>query len=129
MGNTNSTAILIDPMIDIDIKNGTETVNRVLGIVYFRGAISVSHKFERDGVIKPVLFKFKKGCNENDVWEYIEDYVMKQIRENEEIMVLNNFRNRGFAYVFNTETKDKISDYIKLLVRCMLKSEILYLVK
>ncbi len=129
MGNTTSTANLIDPMIDIDIKNGTKTVDRVLGIVYFRGSITVSHRYECDGVIKSVLFKFKKGCNENDVWEYIEDFVMKQIRENEEIMVLNNFHNRGFAYSFNKETKDKISNYIKLLVRCMIKSEILYSVK
>jgi hypothetical protein len=127
MGNATSTALLIDPMIDIDIKNGSKTVDRVLGIIYFRGSISVSHRYESDGVIKSVLFKFKKGCNENDVWEYIEDFIMKQIRENEEVIVLNNFHNRGFSYSFNKETKYKISDYIKLLVRCMMKAEILYL--
>lgn len=131
MGNSVSgtgASSLVDPMIDIDIKNGPNTVERVLGIVLFRGGISVSHRYECDGVVKAVLFKFKKGCTAEDVWEYVEDYVMKLIRENEEIMVLNNFRNRGFAYCFDKETQGKVGDYIKLMVKCMLKSELLYVV-
>lgn len=130
MGNSvsgTSTANLIDPMIDIDIKNGKDTVKRVMGIVLFRGTISVSHRYECNGIIKAILFKFKKGCTPEDVWEYVEDYVMKLIRENEEIMVFNNFRN-SFAYFFNKETQDKVGDYIKLLVRCMMKAEIVYVV-
>ena len=131
MGNSVSgtgTSSLVDPAIDIDIKNGPNIVERVLGIVLFRGGISVSHRYECDGVVKAVLFKFRKGCTAEDVWEYVEDYVMKLIRENEEILVLNNFRNRGFAYCFDKKTQGKVGDYIKLMVRCMLKSELLYVV-
>lgn len=115
-------------MIDIDIKNGPDTVERVLGIVLFRGGITVSHRYERGGVVKAMLFKFRKGCTAEDVWEYVEDYVMKLIRENEEIMVLNNFRNRGFAYCFDKETQGKVGDYIKLMVKCMMQAEMLYVV-
>lgn len=115
----------IDPMIDIDIKNGKETVQRIMAITFSRDKVFVFYRYGESN--KLVGFDFKKGSNENDVWEYVEDYITKLIKENEEIMILNNFRNRGFAYCFNKETQGTVGTYIKLLVRCILKCDRLYM--
>jgi hypothetical protein len=131
MGNSvSSTGTTIDPVIEVHVKNGKDT-EKVLGIICSRerqSRIAVSYPFKCAVAIKAVLFVFKKGCTEEDVWDYISDNIGKLVRENDELIVRTNYWNRGLEYVFTKELQGNIPGHIKRLVRCMMQGEILYVV-
>jgi hypothetical protein len=114
----------IDPIIEIHIKKG-----RVLGIISSRereGKIGVSYLYTYNEITKTVFYVFKKECTEDDVWDYIEDYIGKLMKDNEELIIRTNYWNRGVEYCFTKEIQANIRGHIKRLVRCMIKSDILY---
>jgi hypothetical protein len=133
MGNSvsgTSTSTAIDPIIEVHVKNGKDT-DRVLGIISSKerqSRIAVSYQFKCDVAIKAVLFVFKKGCTEEDVWDYIADYIGKLVRENDELIVRTNYWNRGLEYCFTKELQGNIPGHIKRLVKFMMQGEIVYVV-
>jgi len=126
---------LANPTIYIYYKNDKDTSS------YWQTMTSVSKCMNRLGLITAfdlrkgmnnpasIMFEFEKGCDENDVWDYVKGSVSSNLKKDEynSVKVSCNYMNADCDRVFSEKTLDDMRDHIKDLVRLMIKTSSLYL--
>lgn len=128
MGAKHSKARASDLSIHMYVKSG-DGYDSMLTIRRCMSRLGMITVFDRYGDKNKeiVMFEFKKDVNENDVWEYVSESVVRHLKEHGVLRVSNNFRNAYAVNEYSEKMFDDMREHTKALVRFMLKASSLYL--